>query len=178
MQEAYFHFVRGAALAGKGDVSGARKEAEALAAAEKLIPADAAASSANLASTVVEVARQDLNGRIADAGRDPKAAIAAWRAAVAAETKLGYAEPPDWLLPTREGLGTALLRAGNAGEAEKVFRADLAVFHNNPRSLFGLWKSLDRQGKKADAAAARRQFESAWRGADTKLDDVKKMATR
>ena len=36
-------------------------------------------------------------------------------AAVAAEDKVGYGEPPDWLFPTREGLGAALMRAGNAG---------------------------------------------------------------
>jgi hypothetical protein len=172
VQEALFHFIRGAALAAKRDLAGARKEAEALAVAQKLIPADAAASSANMASAVVEVARHDLKARIADAGRDPKLAVAAWRAAVAAEEMLGYAEPPDWLLPTREGLGAALLRAGEPVEAETVFREDLAVFHNNPRSLFGLWRSLDRQGRNADAAAAQSQFEHAWRGADTKLDDV------
>lgn len=170
VQAAYYHYVRGAALAGKGDESGARKEAAALAAAAAQIPPDAAASTANSANAMVEVAKRDLDARIADLG-DPSAAVEAWRAAVAAEEKLGYSEPPDWLLPTREGLGNALLRSGRAAEAEQVFRADLAVFKDNPRSLFGLVHSLVRQNKPLEAAVARARFEKAWRGADTTLDD-------
>ncbi|MCA1583427.1 MAG: hypothetical protein LC791_01180, partial [Acidobacteria bacterium] len=172
VQSVYHHFVRGAALAGKGDVAGASKEAEALAAAAKQVPADAAVSSANLAPPVVELARRDLAARIADARGNSVTAVEAWTAAVAAEDTLGYAEPPDWLLPTREGLGAALLRASRPVEAEKVYRADLEVFRNNPRSLFGLWKSLDRQGKTAAATTARTAFENAWRGADVTLDDA------
>lgn len=171
VQEALFHFIRGASLAGKGDVAAAEKEAAALGTAAKLVPADAAASSANMATAVVDVARADLAARIADARGDADAAVKAWAAAVAAEAKLGYAEPPDWLLPTREGLGAALLRAGRAAEAEKAFRADLDVYAGNPRSLFGLWKSLERQGKTGDAVTARADFEKAWRGADTTLDE-------
>jgi tetratricopeptide (TPR) repeat protein len=178
VQEAYYQFVRGAALAGKGDVAGATKAAEALEAATKSIPADAIVSSSNSASAVVDVARLNLAARLADAG-GTSAAIKAWTAAVDAEDRLGYAEPPDWLLPSREGLGAALLRAGKAAEAEKVFRADLAVYRNNPRSLFGLWKSLDRQGKTAAADTARQDFDNAWRGADTTLDEAAmKVASR
>lgn len=172
VQEAYYHFVRGAALAGKRDVAGATKEAEALAAAAQSIPEDAVVSSSNRARVVVELARQDLMARIADARGDHEASVKAWTAASEAERRLGYAEPPDWLLPTREGLGAALLRAGRPAEAEKVFRADLAVFRNNPRSLYGLWKSLERQGRSADAADAQKAFANAWRGADTTLDDA------
>src|SRR5262245_58157628 len=40
-------------------------------------------------------------------------------------TALHYGEPPDWLLPVRETLGSVLLQNGAAAEAEKVFRADL-----------------------------------------------------
>ena len=41
-----------------------------------------------------------------------------------------------------------------------------------PRSLFGLWKALERQGKKADAAAAKTEFDASWVGADTTLSDA------
>jgi hypothetical protein len=42
----------------------------------------------------------------------------------------------------------------------------------NPRSLFGLWKALERQRKTAQAAEARDAFEAAWRGADVELSDA------
>ena len=37
------------------------------------------------------------------------------------------------------------------------------------RSLFGLWKSLEAQHKTREAQTARRQFEAAWKNADTQL---------
>ena len=91
---------------------------------------------------------------------------------MAAEDKLNYGEPPDWLLPTRESLGAELLRAGRAADAEKVFREDLERNRLNPRSLFGVWKSLERQKKTAEAAEARKAFEAAWQGADVQLSDI------
>ena len=69
----------------------------------------------------------------------------------------------------REALGGALLVAGNAAEAERVFRADLEQHPRNPRSLYGLAESLKKQGKSADAAWVQAQFETAWKDADTKI---------
>ena len=87
---------------------------------------------------------------------------------MAAEDRLGYNEPPDWLFPERERLGVALLMAGKPAEAERVFRADLLKHVGNPRSLYGVYLSLEAQRNGA-AAAARRAFEEAWRGADVVL---------
>ena len=69
----------------------------------------------------------------------------------------------------RESLGGALLRAGNAAEAEKIFREDLIRNPRNGRSLFGLWQSLAAQNKMTDAAWAKSQYEAAWKDADVKL---------
>ncbi len=88
-----------------------------------------------------------------------------------AEDKVGYGEPPDWLFPTRERLGAALMRTGNAAEAEKVYRADLEKNRKNPRALFGLWKSLERQRKTAEAAKVKAEFDASWVAADTMLDE-------
>jgi hypothetical protein len=63
-------------------------------------------------------------------------------------------EPSDWLLPTREHLGAVLMRAGRAADAEKVFRADLERNRQHPRSLFGVWKALERQGKTAQSGGS------------------------
>ena len=120
---------------------------------------------------MLDVAGFDLIARIADARKDAKLSVAAWERAVAAEDKVGYGEPPDWLFPTREGLGAALLRANRAADAEKVYREDLEHNRLNPRSLFGLWKALERQKKTADAAAAKAQFDRAWASADVPIAD-------
>jgi hypothetical protein len=172
LQNALFHFARAAAYAGKGQPAEAIKEQSAFEAAAAKVPKDGMYLTNNSAPIVLEVARQELVARIADAqGGGPKA-IAAWKAAVTAEDKVNYDEPPAWLLPTREGLAAALMRAGNAAEAEKVYRDDLARNRKNPRSLFGLSKALERQKKTAEAAKVKTEFEAAWSGADVQLTDA------
>jgi hypothetical protein len=172
LQSAVAHFTRGAALAGKGQADAAAKELAALEASAAKVPKEVMYSTVNPATILLDVARADLAARIADARGASAPAIAAWKAAVAAEDKVGYGEPPDWLLPTREGLAAALMRAGNAAEAERVYRADLAKYRKNPRSFFGLWKALERQGKTAEAATAKAEFEASWTGADVTLSDA------
>ena len=62
---------------------------------------------------------------IAAAKGHKDAAIEHWTKAVAIQEPLNYDEPADWYYPVRESLGAALLAAGNAPEAERVFRVDL-----------------------------------------------------
>jgi len=88
---------------------------------------------------------------------------------VAAADPLPYDEPPIWFYPIRESLGGALLAAGRAADAERVFRDDLQKHPRNARSLFGLEAALARQGKDADAAWVQREFDRAWANADIKL---------
>jgi hypothetical protein len=169
LQTALYHYTRGAALAGKGQPAQAEAELRALEAAATRVPTDVMYSTVNRARLLLDVARLDLAARMADARGNAAQSIAAWEAAVAAEDKVGYGEPPDWLLPTREGLGASLLRAGRAADAERVYRADLEKNRKNPRSLFGLWQALVRQKKAADAAATKAAFDAAWSGADIEL---------
>ena len=171
LQAALYHHARGAALAGKRQTADAEKELAALAAAASRVPKDAMYSTINPATLLLDVARADLAARVADARGNAAASVTAWTGAVAAEDKVGYGEPPDWLFPTREGLGAALLRAGKAAEAEKIYREDLEHNRLNPRSLFGLWKALERQKKTAEAAAVKAQFDQAWSGADVPVAD-------
>jgi cytochrome c-type biogenesis protein CcmH/NrfG len=81
---------------------------------------------------------------------------------VTAEDALNYNEPADWFYPTRETLGAALLRNGDAAAAEAVFRDDLQRHPKNPRSLHGLAESLAAQKK--PAANERAAFRAAWQG--------------
>lgn len=168
IQTALYHFARGAALAGLGKSDEAAAELRALEQAAAKIPGDAVVGPANSAAVVAAVAIADLAARVAEARGDLPGAIAGFTRAVAAEDRLGYNEPPDWLLPERERLGVTLLKAGKAADAEAVFRADLVKHVDNPRLLFGLWRSLEAQ-KKYMATETRERFEKAWAAADVTL---------
>jgi Flp pilus assembly protein TadD len=89
--------------------------------------------------------------------------------AVKLEDGLNYMEPKDWYLPPRQVLGAILLQAGKAVEAEQVYREDLTTHPQNGWSLFGLTKSLDAQGKTAEAQTAQREFKLAGADADVTL---------
>ena len=170
LQTVIYRYAHGAALAGTGKTSDADADLAALKAAAAKLPKDAMLGPANSAADVAAVAIADLTARIADAKGDSAAAIKGFTAAVAAEDKLGYNEPPDWLNPSRERLGAVLLKARRHADAEKVFRADLVRNTGNPRSLFGLYRALEGQ-KKAAAAEAKASFDKAWAGADVTLTD-------
>jgi hypothetical protein len=169
LQTGFFRWARGAALAATGQAAAAERELATLQRAARSVPKDAMVGPVNWGGDVLAVAIADLTGRIADAMGDGPGAINAFTDAVAAEDKLGYNEPPDWLLPERERLGVALLKAGRASEAESVFRDELAKHPRNPRALFGVWKSL--QAQRRDATSAQHAFADAWAGADVVLGD-------
>jgi hypothetical protein len=170
LHSALFHFAQGAALAATANGPAAEKHLAALKSAVAQLPADAMVGPANSAADVGAVAIADLTARIAHARGDVAAAIKGFTAAAAAEDRLGYNEPPDWLNPERERLGAVLLEARRFAEAERVFRDDLAKNTGNPRSLYGLYRALEGQ-KKPAAAEARSEFEKAWAGADVTLGD-------
>lgn len=66
-------------------------------------------------------------------------------------------------------LGSALLKAGRAREAEVVYREDLREFRNSGWSLFGLGQSLRAQRKTAEARKVEEEFQRAWKNADVSL---------
>lgn len=165
---AFWHYARGAALAGTGNVDRARAELEALETTIHALPSGAAYN-LNAAATVFSVAAASLDARIAEAGGDRQRAIEAWKKAVAAQDMLAYDEPPDWFYPVRESLGGALLRDGQFAEAEAVFREDLERNPANPRSLFGLARALEGQHRQSEAAWAQAEFERGWSNADVPL---------
>ncbi len=165
---ALWHYARGVALAGKGRVAEADQERGTLANLAKAMPGETPFG-LNTAASVLKIAEPSLDARIAAAKGNYKLAVEHWRKAIAAHDDLNYDEPPGWYYPTRESLGAALLLSGNAAEAEKVFRKDLEDNPHNGRSLYGLAESLKKQGKLQDAQNVRKEFEAAWKNADSKL---------
>jgi tetratricopeptide (TPR) repeat protein len=171
MTTAFWHFARGSAAAATGQIGIAEIERRTLEAARRETPADIDFSMfSNKAQAFLDLATNILDARIATAHADGERAIEYWKNAVQIEDKLYYGEPPEWFYPARESLGGALILNGQAAQAEAVFRADLEQYPRNPRSLFGLLKSLEAQKKISDAEWVRREFEAAWKNADVTLE--------
>jgi pimeloyl-ACP methyl ester carboxylesterase/tetratricopeptide (TPR) repeat protein len=164
----FWHYARGSAYAAMNQSANADAELKALQALVKTIPADAPMGN-NVAVNVMKVADLALQGRIAFARGDKQAAFNLLNQAAAAEDATSYNEPADWDLPVREVLGGLLLSNGDYAPAEKAFRDELKRHPRNGRALFGLAESLKQQGNKSSAQMVWREFEDAWKDADTKL---------
>ena len=165
---ALWHYARGVAFAGQSDTPKAQQERVALAAAIQKLPADAKFGMST-ARSVLGLALEVLDARLAAVQGDRKGSIEHWWHAVAMQDAMAYSEPPDWYYPVRESLGAALANDGQFDEAAKVFRADLDQNPRNPRSLFGLYETLKAQNKMADAHWVHQEFEKAWKDADVQL---------
>jgi tetratricopeptide (TPR) repeat protein len=162
------HHIRAIAYAAKGETTRAREEQRAFrAAAQK--PAKDATFGNNKAADLFAVGDAMLEGEILVREGKVEAGIQALGDAVAREDQLRYSEPPDWVVPVRHALGAFLSKDGRANEAEAVYREDLRRWPDNGWSLFGLAASLERQGKKAEAAAVRAKFDEVWKHADVNL---------
>lgn len=165
---ALWRFGRAMAYASTGRIESAEKERIEMLSLAKAIPADQMYG-LNTPGSVFSIAEASLNARIAMAKNDKRAAIGFLKKAIEVEDSLNYDEPEGWYVPVRESLGGALMLNGENSEAEKVFRAELEKHRRNGRALFGLMESLKAQGKKEAAAFVQREFETAWKNADTKL---------
>jgi len=173
----YWHFARGMALAGTGKTAEAKAEYQIVADTERQTsPGEIFAPPVNnKTQDILKIAERVLAAKIAlvqnDAASSPATLLGE---AVAIQDSLNYNEPPDWFSPVRESLGAVLLHSGKAAEAEKVFRADLQRNPRNPRSLFGLSEALKAQNETYDVQFVDKEFQTAWKGTDTKLklDDL------
>lgn len=172
-----WHFGRGMAYAEKNQVAKAQSELAALRETLKTVPQDAAIGNST-AHGVLKVAENLLEGQIAFTSGEAVKGIELLQKAVEAEDATNYNEPPDWDVPAREWLGGALLRKGDNGAAEKVFRDELLKHPRNGRALFALMECLKRQGKETSAAMVKREFEKAWADADTTLDAAELFASK
>ena len=119
---------------------------------------------------ILAVAEHVLAGKIAGAANKPDEMVKHLREAVSAERTLSYMEPPYWYYAAKLSLGGALLKTGQAAEAEKVFRETLKDLPQNGWPLFGLEQSLRAQKKEDEAKEVAKEFKKAWKHADVKLD--------
>jgi tetratricopeptide (TPR) repeat protein len=169
LARAFHQYAWAMALVGKGrlkDAAAARTQFEAL---RKALPAESLYLINNKGSDVLALAAATLDARLAWARGERSESIRQWRRAVELEGAIQYDEPPAWFYPVRQSLAAALLRNGQAKDAEAVFRETIARHPRDGRLLFGLWQSLVAQRRNTEAALVEQQFQTAWKGATVKL---------
>jgi tetratricopeptide (TPR) repeat protein len=168
------HYARGVALARTGKPEAASGELAQLQAAM----ADPRIEGLTLKgidelAALLALADASLRGEILLAQRQYRRAIEQLRRTVELEDALESEEPPPWPVPARQALGSALLLAGNADDAEASFRADLDRYPDNGWALYGLAESLRRQKRAAEATLIEMRFRTAWLGADLRPPDAR-----
>jgi hypothetical protein len=171
---AMYHFGRGFAFSATANPQSKGAEARAELASLKEFAADASLArlkifDLNSLDKLAAIATNMLEGELARRAKQYGPAVASFKSAIEMEERLLYSEPPDWMLPPRQYLGEALLAAGQATEAEAVYREDLKRHRNNGWSLFGLEQALRKQGRGQDADQAKTQFAIAWARSDVVL---------
>ncbi|MEZ4585113.1 MAG: hypothetical protein R2909_01775 [Gemmatimonadales bacterium] len=118
-------------------------------------------------SGALEAAALALEGEIARRRRQPGEAVRLLESALRREAALPDRMPPLLSEPPSRALGRALLAAGRAGEAERIYREELTRYPENGWSLFGLWQALSHAGHPDPDVKAR--FELVWSLADVRL---------
>ena len=165
-----WHYFRGSAFTGLGEIKKAEGELEALATTSRDPALKDVLSGANSAGPILTMLCRALSGEIAKARGHRAEAVPAFEQAVRMQDALNFNEPPDWPQSMRLYLGAALLDAGRAKDAEGVYREELRDLRDNGWALFGLWQSVREQGRSKEAEEIRERFDRAWKNADIVLN--------
>ena len=111
--------------------------------------------------------------REAQFASDQADAVKSFEAAVEAQDKLGYMEPPYWYYSVRQSLGAAQLKAGDLDKAEQASRSSLTKAPNNAWALYGLAEVYKQRGDKTGEEATHKLFRNTWAGQGDALDLAK-----
>jgi len=167
-----WHYARGRAFVGIGDVASARREADHLSALRES-PEIAELNffgDTGKGQSLLEIADVVLQGEIAAANNNLDEAISLMTLAVELEDAMPYNEPPDWYYPARHSLGVMQMAAGDPAGAEATYRQDLEVMKENGWALLGLSQALRAQGRIEEADQVAERFATAWQHADIQIN--------
>jgi hypothetical protein len=159
-----WRYARGEALIRLGRIEAARAEANAI--AELIRTGDFAAMNRQgvPAQDILDIYRRLLLGRAFMAQGDHILAIAELRAAVDAQARVPYTEPPYIYYPIRRTLGAAYLLNNQPAVAEMEFLQVLIDSPNDAYAYWGLSQARRMRGDRAGANAARQMFNAAFLG--------------
>ncbi|NOT73744.1 MAG: hypothetical protein HOP08_02365 [Cyclobacteriaceae bacterium] len=168
--KAIWHYARGMAYANLNKPDQARNELDSL---NKLSESGDVKRimiwSINPAGQVCKIASNVLEAELLAKSGDYKSAIGLLKQAIQLEDGLNYNEPPDWFFSVRHLLGDVLMNDNDFAGAEKIYLEDLTYWPKNGFALNGLYESLKRQNKTKEAEDIKKQFDEAWKYADSEL---------
>jgi hypothetical protein len=163
-----YHFGRGLAFSAKENFKEAGHELDELRVLMKDSSLHIPFTPFSAAIEGAKVAEQILLGAIHLDRKLNEGAIRHFKAADSIEVNMTYNEPRDWLLNPKHYLGTAYLESSDAVNAEKIFRKDLLYNNENGWALIGLYQSLLKQKKNAEAEKVHNRYKSAFRLSEIK----------
>jgi tetratricopeptide (TPR) repeat protein len=168
--KAIWHYARGMAYANLNKPNEAQIELDSL---NKLSESEDIKRiiiwSINPAEEVCKIASNVLRAELMTQKGDFNTAVELLKQAIALEDNLNYNEPPDWFFSVRHLLGDVLMNSGDYAGAEKIYSEDLVEWPKNGFALNGLYESLKAQSKVQEAEAVKKQFDAAWKYADSEL---------
>lgn len=168
--KAIWHYARGMAYANLNKVPEARQELDSL---NKLSESEEVKRiiiwSINPAEQVCKIASNVLDAELHLTEGDFTSAIQLLKQAIQLEDGLNYNEPPDWFFSVRHLLGDVLMQHKDYVGAEEIYREDLTYWTKNGFALNGLYESLKGQNKTEEAEKVKKQFDIAWKYADSAL---------
>src|SRR6201997_3794750 len=162
--KAMWHYARGVAQASRGDLAASLAEANAIGTLERSAEFSLLKTSGVPAQDVLKLAQAVIQGRIAQARGDAKAAIENFEQAAALQESLPYMEPPYWYYPVRQSLAAAFLQAGRLDDAEAQFRRALQRAPNNGWSHYGLLELYKARGDADGAGREEGELTKSWVG--------------
>jgi len=162
--KAMWHYAQAVTHAARGDTDAARLEADMLTQIRERASFDDLIAGAVPAPELVDLARNVVEARIAQAEGKYETAAEEFRKAEEIQNTLPYLEPPYWYYPVEQSLGAALLQAGEYSSAEQAFRQALEAYPNRAWTLYGLREALTMQGKKSEAMKTDMLLRSALAG--------------
>jgi tetratricopeptide (TPR) repeat protein len=168
--KAIWHYARGMAYANMNKLTDAQVELDSL---NKLSESENVKKviiwAINPAEQVCKIASNVLTAELLTKKGNFKHAIELLKQAIVLEDNLNYNEPPDWFFSIRHMLGDVLMNSTEYAAAEAVYKEDLLTWPKNGFALNGLYESLKAQNKLPEAESIKKQFEEAWKYADSEL---------
>lgn len=168
--KAIWHYARGMAYSNLNRPDEAQNELDSL---KKLSESEDIKRimiwSINPAEQVCKIASNVLEAEILKNRGDFNSAIPLLKQAIELEDGLNYNEPPDWFFSVRHILGDVLINVKDYVGAEMIYREDLTYWRKNGFALNGLYESLRGQNKIREAEDIKKQFDLAWKYADSDL---------
>lgn len=162
--QAIWHWSRAMAYLGKNNINLGKIESDEFAKAVKSVSEESWGH--NKLKDILIIPSLVLNAKINMLEYKVNQAIKLLSEAEQKQDTLVYDEPIPWS-PVREALGAALYQTKRYREAEQVFRQDIQHTDRkanplNARSLFGLYKTLEAQGKFEEARPFQDRFNLIW----------------